>query len=212
MPNLTSLTLFATTALVLLLIPGPVVLYTLARSINQGRRAGLISVVAVGVGDFCHVLMATAGLSAILLTSATAFNLVKYAGAAYLIYLGIRTLRTRDKAANVEHIVAASLSRIFSQGLIVSVLNPKTALFFLAFLPQFVDYSQGNAIIQILTLGTLFVLMGMATNSVYALASATASSWIKGNRAFQRGQKYFAGGAYIVLGVATAVSGSNKAT
>jgi threonine/homoserine/homoserine lactone efflux protein len=210
MPSLTNLTLFGAAAAVLLLIPGPVVLYTLARSINQGRRAGLVSVLAAGVGDFCHVIAATAGLSALLLTSATAFNLVRYAGAAYLIYLGIHTLRTSAEARTVLDGQSVRLAHIFSQGVVVSVLNPKTALFFLAFLPQFVDPSQGNAIVQIFVLGVLFVLMGMATNSVYALASATTSSWLKGNRVFQRGQKYFAGGIYLVLGMATAVWGSHQ--
>ncbi len=132
---------FITAAMALLLIPGPVVLYTVARSINQGRRAGFVSVLAAGIGDLCHVIAATLGLSAILLSSALAFSIVKYAGAAYLIYLGVRTLMTRPDPDQQISAPPQRLMRIFSQGIVVSVLNPKTALFFLAFLPQFVQPS-----------------------------------------------------------------------
>jgi threonine/homoserine/homoserine lactone efflux protein len=203
--------LFATAALALLLIPGPVVLYTLARSISQGRSAGLVSVLSASVGDMVHVLAAAIGISALLMTSATAFTVVKYLGAAYLFYLGVRTLLRSGKGSAVDSIQCVNLSQVFSQGLVVSILNPKTALFFLAFLPQFVDPALGNISLQILILGATFVLLGIATNSGYALASSAASSWLKTKQHFESGQRFFAGGVYIALGLLTAVSGSEKA-
>jgi len=205
MPDGTHFLLFGTAALVLLLVPGPVVLYTIARSVNQGRRAGLLSVLAAGLGDLCHVLAASLGLSAILLTSATAFSVVKYAGAAYLVYLGVRTL-AGPQAQEASSLQVFAPSRIFWQGLVVSVLNPKTALFFLAFLPQFVEPGRSGIALQIVTLGALFVLMGIFTNGLYAVAAAAASSWFSGNAAFQRGQQYFTGSVYIALGVGPALA------
>ena len=210
MPDARTTMLFLIAAIALLLIPGPVVLYTIARSIDQGRRAGFVSVLAAGVGDFCHVLAATLGLSAILLSSALAFSVVKYAGAAYLIYLGLRTLMTRIEPTEQLTVLPLRLKRIFSQGVLVSVLNPKTALFFLAFLPQFVDPARGAVAAQILFFGVLFVVLGVFTNSVYALLAGTAGSWLKGNRAFLRAQRYFAGGIYLALGVTTALTGGEK--
>jgi threonine/homoserine/homoserine lactone efflux protein len=207
MPDLSTALLFVIAAIALLLIPGPVVLYTIARSIDQGRRAGFMSVLAAGVGDFCHVLAATLGLSALLLSSALAFSLVKYAGAAYLIYLGVRTLMTRNEPAEQLVVPPQRLSRIFSQGVLVSVLNPKTALFFLAFLPQFVNPTRGAVTTQILLFGVLFVGLGICTNSLYAQLAGTAGAWLKSNRTFLRGQRYFAGGIYVALGVTTALTG-----
>ena len=210
MPETSTLVLFVVAAMALLLIPGPVVLYTVARSINQGRRAGFVSVLAAGVGDLCHVIAATLGLSAILLSSALAFSIVKYAGAAYLIYLGVRTLMTRPDPDQQVSAAPQRLAQIFSQGMVVSVLNPKTALFFLAFLPQFVQPARGAASLQILVFGLIFVGLGIATNSIYALLAGSAGAWLKGSRAFLQGQRYFAGGVYIVLGLTTALTGSQK--
>lgn len=194
----------------LLLIPGPVVLYTLARSINQGRRAGLVSVLAAGLGDLCHVLAATFGLSAILLASANLFNLARYVGAAYLVYLGVRTLLAREDRETPDNVESQPLRRIFSQGFLVAALNPKTALFFLAFLPQFIDPSRGYTSLQILSLGVLFVVMGLCTNSAYSLVSSGAGQWLRNSRAFQRGRKYVAGTVYIALGVSAALAGVER--
>jgi threonine/homoserine/homoserine lactone efflux protein len=155
-----SLLLFLTGAVILLVIPGPAVLYVTSRSIGQGRAAGLVSAGGIAVGTLFHVAAASLGLSALLVSSATAFQTVKYLGAAYLIFLGVRTLR-RDEALPLE--VATSerkLTRIFAQGVLVNLLNPKTALFFLAFLPQFVDFRRGHAALQICELGILFAAMG----------------------------------------------------
>jgi threonine/homoserine/homoserine lactone efflux protein len=143
MPGDTLLLGFVAAALVVLLIPGPGVLYMVARSLGQGQRAGLVSVVGLSVGALVHVSAATAGLSAILLTSATAFGFVKTLGAGYLIYLGVRAILARDETTDVGAPSPRSLRRLFIDGVVVSVLNPKIAVFFLAFLPQFVDPSQG---------------------------------------------------------------------
>ena len=151
MPDWSTLTLFVTAALILVFIPGPNSLYIVARSIQQGRKAGIISSLGVQVGTLFHVAAAAFGLSALLLSSALAFNLVKYAGAAYLIYLGVKTLLTKENIETAQNeIPKASLSRVFSQGVIVNLLNPKAALFFFAFLPQFVDASRGRVATQII--------------------------------------------------------------
>ncbi|HSD83688.1 MAG TPA: LysE family translocator, partial [Anaerolineae bacterium] len=146
--NLPNLPVFLLAALILLLTPGPAVLYIVARSLDQGRLAGLVSVLSIEVGNSVHVLAAALGLSALLLSSALAFSVVKYLGAAYLIYLGLRRLLSRDAAQPTATLQRQSLRRIFRQGVVVAVLNPKTALFFLAFLPQFVDPARGSAAAQ----------------------------------------------------------------
>src|SRR5262245_52645527 len=155
LPDPPRLGLFGVAAVVLLLTPGPAVLYIVTRSVDQGRRAGLISVLGVHAGTLVHVAAAAAGLSAVLVASATAFSVVKYLGAAYLIYLGIRQLVARaPEPADVTLAAAPRLSRAFIDGFIVNVLNPKTALFFLAFLPQFVTVSPGAVPTQLTCLGT----------------------------------------------------------
>ena len=156
MPALSTIALFLLAGLGLLLIPGPAVLYVVTRSAAQGRRAGLASVLGIESATCVHILAAALGLSAILLTSALAFNVVKYLGAAYLILLGLRTLLSKKKHQDVLVEPPRSLSQLFGQGFLVNLLNPKTALFFYAFLPQFVDPSRGAVVGQILLLGVLF--------------------------------------------------------
>src|ERR1051325_12063513 len=150
-----SLLLFVTGAAVLLVIPGPAVTYVVSRSIGHGRAAGLVSVLGIVTGTLCHVVAAALGISALLASSAVAFQFVKYLGAAYLICLGIKTLRRRDEQLVEADTSETKLIRLYAQGLLVNVLNPKTALFFLAFLPQFVDPSRGHVTLQILQLGSL---------------------------------------------------------
>lgn len=205
----TNLSLFFTAALVLVLTPGPVVLYIISRSVEQGRRAGLVSVVGLEIGNLCHVLAAAFGLSAILLSSALVFDLVKYLGAAYLIYLGIRKLRSSDHVADAA-VKRDTLRRIFSQGIVVAVLNPKTALFFFAFLPQFVDPTSDSVTLQILLLGVLMVLMATVTDTMYAIMAGTAGRWLRGNRHFLRAQRYISGTVYIGLGITAALTSSNR--
>ena len=201
---------FLGAALALLLVPGPAVLYITARSANQGRLAGLVSVLAIETANFLQAVAATLGLSAILLSSALAFDVVKYLGAAYLIYLGIRKLLTADEEAENEEIKKESLSRIYWQGFAINLLNPKTALFYFAFLPQFVDPVKGNVTGQTLFLGALFVGMAIITDSLYALLASSLAERLRGSWHFQKGQRYFAGLVYVGLGITTALTGSKK--
>jgi threonine/homoserine/homoserine lactone efflux protein len=205
-----NLTFFFVAAVALLLMPGPAVLYIVARSVDQGRMAGLVSALGVNVGILFHVVAAALGLSAVLVTSALAFHVVKYLGAAYLIYLGVRKIFfEHDQSDAPAHHEPQSLSRIFSQGVVVNVLNPKTALFFFAFLPQFISPERGAVALQFLLLGLMFAGMAICSDSLYALLAGTAGHWLKGKPGFMRKQRYFSGGIYIALGLTTALSGGD---
>jgi len=198
-----------TAAIVLLVIPGPAVLYIVARSVDQGRKAGLASCSGITTGGLVHVLAAAFGLSALLVSSVMAYSVVKYAGAAYLVYLGIKKLREHPVAVDgVKHVQPASLRRVYAQGVLVQVLNPKTAIFFFAFLPQFVNPTRGSVTLQFLALGMIFIVMGFISDSLWALTAGSAASWLQRNRAFLRRQKYVSGTVYIGLGLATAASGT----
>lgn len=210
MIELPKLYLFMGAALVLLLIPGPAVLYITARSASQGRLAGLVSVLAIETANFIQAVAATLGLSAILLSSALAFDIVKYLGAAYLIYLGIKKLLASDNSSKDGVVKQESLSRIYWQGFAVNILNPKTALFFFAFFPQFVDPARGNVIAQNMLLGAVFVGMAIITDSMYALLASSVAGRLSKNRRFQKGGRYFAGLVYIGLGITTALTGTRK--
>jgi threonine/homoserine/homoserine lactone efflux protein len=205
MPIPTHLPVFLLAALLLLLTPGPAVLYIIARSLDQGRLAGFVSVLSIETGNLVHVLAAALGLSVLLASAPAALVVVKYLGAAYLAYLGIRRLLERGLAAEAESARPVRLGRIYRQGVTVAVLNPKTALFFLAFLPQFVDVSKGSAALQLLTLGGLFVLMAVCTDSAYAFLASGLGRWLKGSPTFLRLERYVAGGIYIGLGVLAAI-------
>ena len=207
-PSHSSLLLFVSAALVLLAIPGPAVLYVTSRSIGLGRSAGLVSALSIGVGTLVHVAAAAVGLSALLMSSAAAFSAVKYLGAAYLIYLGVQKLRTEESFDLSQEARRANLSRVFGQGVVVNILNPKTALFFFAFLPQFVDASRGNVALQIVFLGTLFALMGVTSDSLWALFAGTVAHRLNRNMRWLRTQRFVSGGMLISLGVATAFVGS----
>jgi threonine/homoserine/homoserine lactone efflux protein len=210
LPEWSSLGIFVVAALVLLLTPGPAVLYIVTRSIDQGRRAGLISMLGVHVGTLGHVAAASAGLSALLAASATAFAAVKYLGAAYLIYLGVRRLLDRTAGAVPDARREPRLRRAFLDGVVVNVLNPKTALFFLAFLPQFADVSRGSVGAQILCLGLLFVMLGIVTDGLYAVSAGAAAQWLRGNPSFLASERWISGSMYIGLGVAAAVSSGDR--
>ena len=207
MPDASSLTVFVLAALALLLVPGPAVLYIIARSVDQGRTAGLVSVVGVGLGSMVHVIAAALGLSALLVQSAVAFRTVKYLGAAYLIYLGIRRLTGKGDDIVRANGANRTLRRIFLQGIWVNILNPKTALFFFAFLPQFVNVDAGSVGLQILFLGALLVVMGIVTDGAYAMAAGSLGDWLKKRPRVVTAQRWFAGGVFISLGLATALSG-----
>jgi threonine/homoserine/homoserine lactone efflux protein len=213
MPEVSTLALFTLAAITLLVIPGPAVLYIVTRSVDQGRAAGLASVCGVHVGTLVHVAAAALGLSALLVSSATAYHAVRWLGAAYLIWLGVRRLLARDEAA-----VAAAgpgprrlgLRRIFAQGVVVNVLNPKTALFFFAFLPQFVDTSRGSVPFQVLVFGVAFVLLGLLSDGAYAVAASAGAGWLRRRPGVARASRLVSGGVLIGLGVTTALAGSRS--
>lgn len=210
MPDFAALTIFVTAAFVLLIVPGPAVLYIVGRSIEQGRVAGIVSTLGVGLGSIVHVVFAALGLSALLMQSALAFSIVKYLGAAYLFYLGVRTLLAKTEAKTLTQVESVRLSKIFSQGFLVNLLNPKTALFFFAFLPQFVSPESGSVTTQVIFLGTIFVTMAVLSDGMYALVAGTAGQFLSGNEKVARFQKYMAATIYIMLGITTAVSGNTR--
>ena len=214
MPDASTLALFAVAALTLLVIPGPAVLYIVTRSVDQGRAAGLASVCGVHVGTLVHVAAAALGLSALLVSSATAYDTVRWLGAAYLVWLGVRRLLARDEddlAAVGSGARRTGLGRIFAQGVVVNVLNPKTALFFFAFLPQFVDTSRGSVPFQVVVFGVAFVVLGFLSDGAYAVAASTGAGWLRRRPGLARASRLLSGGVLISLGVTTALAGSRSA-
>lgn len=205
-----ALLLFITGAAILLVIPGPAILYIVSTSIVHGRSTGLVSVLGIVSGTLIHVAAATVGLSAILASSALAFQFVKYVGAAYLMYLGIRTLRSDDAPLRDAASDDKNLWHIFSQGMLVNLLNPKTVLFFLAFLPQFVEPARGHATLQILQLGILFALMSWITDSGWALLASAIGARLRGSLRLHRAQHNISGGVLIAMGLASAFSGARS--
>jgi len=199
-PELSAIELFAAASVALLLIPGPAVLYIVTQSAEQGRSAGLASVAGIHIGTLIHILAAAIGLSALILASAVAFSVVKFAGAAYLVYLGVRKLLERNSASEAEP-PRAPLRRVFARGAVVNVLNPKTALFFLAFLPQFVDTDRGAVWSQVVVLGLVFVALGLISDSVYALVGDAVGSLLRRRATAMR---RVSGTIYIGLGAVAA--------
>ncbi|MCP3446839.1 LysE family translocator [Bradyrhizobium sp. CCGUVB14] len=189
----------------LFLIPGPAVLLVLARSSVGGHRVGIATGLGIATGDMLHTAMATLGLSAVLMTSALAFSLVKYAGAGYLIYLGIRALMERgeDLKLTQSRLVDAPLA--FRQAVLAEVLNPKTALFFLAFLPQFVHPEQGSVVAQLAALGLVFVIMSAIYTALIALAAGQVAGLLARHRSIGRWQGRVVGAIYVGLGVRMAL-------
>ncbi len=208
MPEPSRLYLFLVASAALLLMPGPAVLYIVARSVSQGRMAGLASVLGIEIANSMHVVAAAFGVSALLLSSALAFNAVKYLGAGYLVYLGMRKLLVADVPEQMDTGPNTSLRRIFSQGIVVNLLNPKVALFFFAFLPQFVQPAQGHVPVQILSLGFLFVTMAIVSDSIYALLASSIGYRLKSHAHFRSAQRYVTGSIYIGLGLTAALSGA----
>ena len=202
-PDSTHLWLFSLAALALLAVPGPAVLYIVVQSAEQGRRAGLASVAGVHLGTLVHVGAASIGLSALIVASTTAFSAVKYAGAAYLVLLGIRRLTEKDSDEEELPRRPDLLRRAFLRGAVVNVLNPKTALFFLAFLPQFVDSARGGVWSQALVLGLAFGGLGLISDSLYALAAGTLGGLLRRRR---RALRYGSGVVYVGLGAVAALA------
>jgi threonine/homoserine/homoserine lactone efflux protein len=210
MPEPSMLVVFVLASVVLLVTPGPAVLYIVARSVEQGRVAGLVSAVGIHVGTLVHVGAAALGVSALLASSALAFNTVKYLGAAYLVYLGLRKLLGRDRRASERAADPRSLARLFGHGIVVNVLNPKTALFFLAFLPQFVDAARGAVALQVLFLGLVFLGLGVISDGLWAIAAGTAGNWVRRDGRLLRAERYVTGGVFVGLGVTAAFAGHGR--
>ena len=205
MPDVGSIITFAIASVALLLIPGPAVIYILNRSVSDGREVGLSAVAGLELGNLVHAIAASAGLSAVLATSATAFNTVKWLGAGYLVFVGLRTLLTRPAAVATES-TSVSRRRTFVQGIVVNTLNPKVALFFLSYLPQFIDPDKGAAWSQALVLGITFVLIGCVTDGMYALTASALRDKLLSGRTLPFVQRYVAGTVFIGLGVVAATT------
>jgi threonine/homoserine/homoserine lactone efflux protein len=199
------LVLFLTASLALIVRPGPGNLYILARGVTQGRKAALVSAGGMGLGATMHTAFATVGLSALLAQSATAFSVVKYAGAAYLVYLGARALLSKEGFAVPRGAPPAPLAKIFFQSVATDVLNPKVALFFLAFLPQFVDPAAGNAAPLFLMLGLIFVSLGLVVDCVVALFSGSIGDWLRNKALFAGALRWFMGSMLVGLGLRLAL-------
>lgn len=209
MPELGSIVTFAIASVTLLLIPGPAVIYILNRSVSDGREVGLSAVAGLELGNFVHVIAASAGLSAVLATSATAFNTVKWLGAGYLVFVGVRTLLVRPGAVDTST-TTTTRRRSFAQGVVVNLLNPKVALFFLSYLPQFIDPDNGAAWSQALVLGSVFVLIGCVTDGTYALTASALRTRLLSGRTLPFVQRYVAGTVFIGLGVVAATTSPHR--
>lgn len=198
---LTALPLFLLASWALNIIPGPDMLYVIARSANQGRRAGLASALGIAGGCIIQTSLVALGLAGILAAVPLAYNLVKFVGAGYLIYLGIRNLLSRQSSLATPQVEQAALWRVFAQGVITNVLNPKVALFFLAFLPQFTSPAYGPVPLQIVVLGMLFNISGTLVNIVVALLAGWLGGWLKRHARASRVMNWLTGGIFIGLGV-----------
>jgi threonine/homoserine/homoserine lactone efflux protein len=208
MPDGSTLLLFVGASLALLALPGPAVIYVVMRSVDQGRAAGLVSMAGVETGTFAYALAAAAGISGLIAASAAAFTVVKYAGAAYLVYLGVRKLLEGDAP---QEIAVSGRSKLFVKGLLVQLLNPKIAIFFVAFLPQFVDASRGPVAPQVLLLGTIFTALAVLSDGVYALVGGALGGWIRASRRARGWIAKVSGGVYIGLGLTAALAGGGHA-
>lgn len=201
MPEVNSLLLFMLATLTLNATPGPDMLYIIARSAGQGRSAGIVSALGISAGCLVHTLLVACGLAGLLLTMPVAYDVIKYAGAAYLIYLGVRALTSRRQTEVNKEVVKKSLSSIFLQGMLTNLLNPKVALFFLAFLPQFVNQSRGHIAMQIITLGLLFNLLGTTVNIIISLATSFTGGHFKSRLGDSPFFHWGTGGVLIGLGI-----------
>ena len=206
MPDPTLWGLFVVASMVLLLTPGPAVLFIVARSVQQGRTAGLVSVLGIHLGTIVHILAAAVGLSALIVSSALAFAIVKYLGAAYLIWMGVRTFMAKESGPEMPMVPVKSLHSAFRDGFVVNLFNPKTAIFFLAFLPQFVDPARSGLHWQILILGLTFMGLGILSDGIFALLAGAVGDVLRRNQRFQRLLRWFSGASFIGLGITAALA------
>lgn len=205
MPDLHSLLIFIGAGLLLNLAPGPDVLYIVARSLSQGRAAGVVSALGIGAGCLFHVVAAACGLSALMLALPMAYNVVRYAGAAYLVWLGVRALLSKGGVMEVKTMERTPLWTIFRQGALTNVLNPKVAIFFLAFLPQFADPANGPIAMQMFGLGLIFDFNGTLVCLGYALVASQLGDWLKSRFDLSTWINRVTGGLFIALGLRLAL-------
>ena len=196
--DITTIGLFALASILLAITPGPDMIYIATRSIAQGRNAGVVSALGVHTGVLIHTCAAALGLSALIAASTMAFSTVKYAGAAYLIYIGIQTFLSKPEKLQVESIARVKLSQAFRQGLLVNLLNPKVILFFLSFLPQFVDPARGNVSLQLFMLGILLILFTFPIDIGVGLASGQLGIWMRARQGIQQATKWVTGSIYML--------------
>ena len=205
MIDLSTLMAYVAVVLGFVFIPGPATLLTVARATSSGTRVGIATGAGVAAGDVFHTVMAMVGISAIIATSATLFSIVKYIGAAYLVYLGIRAIIERTPANPAAGALAISAGKAFRQAVLTEVLNPKTALFFLAFLPQFVRPENGSVMLQLMTLGIIFVLLGLFSTVVFAVSAGRLGMFLRRNPSVVKWQGKVVGGIYCALGIRLAL-------
>ena len=210
MPTVATIAAFAGASIVLLLIPGPAVLYIVNRSVSDGREAGLAAVAGLTLGNLAHALAAAAGLSAVLATSSAAFSTVKWLGAVYLVYVGVRTLMRPAPVIDPDQ-PGVSVRRSFTQGIVVNVLNPKVALFFLSFLPQFIHPEKGRPALQALVLGLVFVGIGFFTDGTYSLVASSLRTVLLRGKTLPFVQRWVAGTVFIGLGLVAATASVSHA-
>jgi threonine/homoserine/homoserine lactone efflux protein len=210
MIDLTTLIVFSAASFLLAITPGPDMLYIATRSLSQGRNAGIVSALGVHTGVLVHTVAAALGLSALIAASALAFSVVKYAGAAYLIYLGIRTLLSKHEALEISVTQKGTLFGIYRQGVVTNVLNPKVILFFTAFLPQFVDPSSGPVVVQLLLLGVLLVVVTLPVDIAIGLLGGSVSNFFKQRKGAASVGKWLTGTVFIGLGIGTALTHQHK--
>ncbi|RUZ74101.1 LysE family translocator [Mesorhizobium sp. M7A.F.Ca.US.006.01.1.1] len=205
MIDLTTLIAYIAVVLGFVFIPGPATLLTIARATSSGTRVGIATGAGIAAGDVFHTVMAMIGISAVVAASATLFSVIKYIGAGYLIYLGIRAIMEKTPANPAAGALAISAGKAFRQAVLTEVLNPKTALFFLAFLPQFVRPENGTVMLQMAALGVIFVVLGLFSTVVFAVSAGRLGTFLRRNPSVLRWQGKIVGGIYCALGVRLAL-------
>ncbi|ESZ24099.1 MULTISPECIES: LysE family translocator [unclassified Mesorhizobium] len=205
MIDLTTLIAYIAVVFGFVFIPGPATLLTIARATSSGTKVGIATGAGIAAGDVFHTVMAMIGISAVIAASATLFIVIKYIGAAYLIYLGIRAIMEKTPANPAAGALAISAGKAFRQAVLTEVLNPKTALFFLAFLPQFVRPENGTVMLQMAALGVIFVVLGLFSTVVFAVSAGRLGTLLRRNPSVLRWQGKVVGGIYCALGVRLAL-------